>query len=114
MAPGGVCESGFFADAGLNPGPLPFREPARLLWSVGKEEENNESHEHGRNSLEKEQPLPAVEAEKAVESEERARNRRAYHAGDDPAYGKERDGAGALSGRIPVGEVEDDPGEKSR
>ena len=49
---------------------LVFGEPLSLMWTVGKEEQEDYAEQNGRDAFDEEEPLPAAEAEVAVEVEE--------------------------------------------
>ncbi len=90
------------------------RQPGGAGGTVGEIEPRHHTEHDGRNALQDEQPLPALEAADAVKAEQVARDRRADHGRDRHRDGERGEDAGAILGRIPVGEIEDDAGKEPR
>ena len=65
-----------------------------------------------RQPVDEEQPMPALQAEQAVNLEQRARDRAADHGGERDRSHEQRDDARALPCRKPISEIEDDAGKK--
>ena len=100
-------------DVGRKPLPLLARQPVRLLRLIGQEEEHDDADDHGRDRLEDVHDLPALEPPKAVEAQQRGRDRRSQRDRDRQRQGKARVDTGAIAIREPVGEVEDEAGEQA-
>src|SRR5437773_3073069 len=104
---------GVLMDVAEDPLALVFAEPFGLGGGVGEKEEEDHAEKNGRHALDEKEPLPAAEAELAVEVQKRAGDE--SHEGGAKGEGdvETADGAGAQLGRKPLHEVEDDSGEEA-
>ena len=89
-------------------------QPIGLLRPVGEIEPGDEAEQHRRNALDDEQPLPSLQPHRAVKAKQQAGDRRADHGGNRDGNRKGRQKARAIFRRIPVGQIQDDAGKKSR
>ena len=89
-------------------------EPLRLRGALVQEAQSEEAEGDRGQALHEEQPLPAIEAEHAVELQQAAGNGAPDHIRRGDRGEEQRQRAGALALGEPPGEVEDDPGEEAR
>src|ERR1700730_359783 len=94
--------------------PLLFlcREPVRRCRPVGHEGQNGEGEQHRRHRFDDEEPLPASQAQNAVELQQSAGNRRRDRVRTRDRQKQRSDNAGAVFGGEPIGEIKDHAGEK--
>ncbi len=101
-------------DRGLDRLALVGAQPARVAWAIGKPHQHRETERDRRQPFEQEQPLPSLKAGRAVQREQPSRERPADDAGERSRGHEPRDGAGALGGRKPAGEIQDDARKEAR
>ena len=89
------------------------RQPRRLRRSIRQHEQAHDPKQDRRQPLKQEQPLPPAQAKRAVELQQRHRERRADEGRQRDRYGEGGQDARAVLGRQPVGQVQDCAGEKS-
>ncbi len=94
------------------PAPVVRRQPAGLVGSIGHHFKGEESQKNRRQPFNQEEPLPAFEAERAVECEERLRQRRTDNDGDRRRHHEQRARACAVGGGNPVRQVKHYPWEE--
>ena len=89
-------------------------QPLRLLGPVSQDKGHGAAEEEGGNPLENEEPLPVPRAVPALRYVENPAGERAANDARHRDGGHEqRDDAGAMLTRVPVGEVEDDAGKET-
>ncbi len=75
--------------------------------------EHDEGEQDRRDRLEDEHPLPALQSKRAVHLENQAGENRCDRVRHRHGDVQDRDGAAAVRGRKPVGEIKDDAGKES-
>src|SRR5947209_3079163 len=90
-------------------------EPAGIFGAIGEEEESDEAQADGGEAFGEEEPLPVVEAQRALvgEVEDVAAEGIADDAGDGGGGEEHGGGGGHFLTGDPIGEVEDDAGEEA-
>jgi hypothetical protein len=105
----------FVGDAPGEPGLFFRRQPRRLLRTVGEIEVGHYAKQYGRQAFQQEHPLPAGKAGAVMrEFKDRAGEWAAEHQHQGRCHHDHCHRAGALPGREPEGEVEQNTGVKPR
>jgi hypothetical protein len=111
----GSFELLFLLDSSNQELPLLFAEPLRLRGAVVEKRENEKADDDGGKTFQQIEPLPPC---KTGCTREPRKNEPLYRPSNDP---RERDRghepghhSRPVGSRVPIGEVEDDPGEESR
>src|SRR6185369_1193470 len=97
----------------LQPVALVRRQPSRVCGTVGQHEQARQPEQYCRNAFDDEHPLPAANAEPAIETEKRSRDWRSQETGNGNSDCEERDDARTVLGWKPVGEVQHHPRKES-
>ncbi len=84
-------------------------QPGGLIRRVVQEEPGHHAQYYRRQSLQQEQPLPALQVPQPVQRQDITREDRAEHHGHRHGDHKERVGAGAMISGEPPGEIDQDP-----
>ena len=101
------CDCSEF-EALLQPGPLLGPQPCRVLRTIGQQHPGDDAHDDGRQCLDQEQPLPALQAERPVQRQQPRRHRRPDDQRDHAGRLEDSHHARAVIGREPPGQVQHD------
>ena len=105
---------GIFIQFGHQPLTLFVAQPGRLLWRIRQVFEDHAEQQHARDPFNQEEPLPAFEAQRAIQLQQRRRDRSTNGQRDRDGEHENRDDACAVTHREPVGEVQNDRREEAR
>ena len=89
-------------------------QPGGLIRRVVEVKPGHHAEHHRRQPLQQEQPLPALQVPQPVHRQNVAGEDRAEHHGHRHGDHKQRVGAGAVIGREPPGEVDQNPRQEAR
>ena len=84
-------------------------QPVGFIRRVVEEEPGDDAEHHRRQAFQQKQPLPAFQVPQAVERQNIAGKYRAEHHGHRHGDHKQGVGAGAMVGREPPGQIDEDP-----
>ena len=88
-------------------------QPFGLRRRIIQPEPDHNTEQHRREAFQQEQPLPAVQVQQAVHRQDIAGDDRPQRGGHRHRDHKQRVGAGAEKGREPVGQIEQNAGQKT-
>ena len=83
-------------------------QPRRVLRTIGQQHPGDDAHDDGRQRLDQEQPLPALQAEPPVHRQQPRRHRRPDDQRDHAGRLEDSHHARAVIGREPPGQVQHD------
>ena len=104
----------FAGDDVLHLAALIGRQPGSVGGTVGQVKIGPDTDGHRHQPFDRKQPLPAVPATHAIELQQQARQGATKDKGQRRAEVEKAHGLRTVCRREPVGEVQDDAGEKSR
>ncbi len=113
QAMGGLRDAVFPVDGALQPVLLRAGQPRCIARPVRQHEEHHRAEDHRRQTLEQEQPLPAMQSGKTVHLHDARGQRRADAERCRDRHHEGSDDAGAIGGGKPVGQIQDDAGKEA-